>query len=162
MDHPSLRYLKGEAEALDLEAARIDQGIAMGIPIETLAAQCIQRASDRVGPLLNEEQATLSAVLREHNASDPAVLREIAARERVRAGCEAVEEAVQHGHDVERCLEAYAADLHAYAAIERDEVHAAALAAGDRVLREADFRVRAYGKGEPEVVVEDSLWTASP
>ncbi len=162
MDHASLRYLNGEAAALDLEAARIDQGIAMGVPLESLASRCLARASDRVGPLLSEEQATLTAVLLEHNAENPALQREIAAREKVRDDCIAIEEAVREGRDLEPALEAYAADLHAYANIEREEVRRAALEAGDRVLREADFRVRNYGRQDPSVAVDAGFWTATP
>lgn len=162
MDHPSLRYLQGEAAALDLEGSRIDQGLALGMPIEALAAECLQRAADRVGPLLSEEKFTLSAVLMEHNGAEPALAHEAAARQRLRADCEALEAALREGRDCEPCLEAYAADLHAYAAIERDDVHRAAIAAGDRVLREADFRVRAYGKQDVDVAVDADLWTATP
>ncbi len=162
MDHASLRYLKGEAAALDLEAARIDQGIALGIPIEVLAAECVQRASDRIGPLLSEEKATLSAVLLEHDGSDPALEREATARRRLRLDCERIEEALRSGADCEPLLEAYASDLHAYASIERDEVRRSAERAGDRVLREADFRVRAYGRPQPEVAVDEALWNATP
>lgn len=157
--HPSLDQLRGEADALDLEAARIEQALSAGTPPNDVAAMALARGADRVGPMIHEEEVTLSAALREHDPNQEAWRAERAARDSIMVDYEQLQGDLAAGQDCSHDLQALATDLHRYAAIERNEVADIAEAAGDRVLREADRRVRAYGQAEADFACDlDAAW----
>lgn len=155
--HLSLAYLEAEANALDLEAARIEQALKQKGPTEAEAQACIHRAKQRLRAMQDIDAHTIGAVIREHVAST--------ASTPLAAGWQALQEArgdrrrlekdLENGSDCRKDLQAYARHLHHAAAVEREQVAPwARELLGDVLLREADARLRSYGRAEPEIQVD--------
>ncbi len=150
--HVSEQFLHAEADALDLEAARIELALQKE-DSNAVAKMCLEQGASRVGPMLNEEAATVAAVTLEHCGNDPEcpAQAEAAARRQVFQDYERLQEDAAAGRDCTADLERIAKDLHAYAALERQRMAPFCAAHMDEdAWREADARLKAYGKPEPQ------------
>lgn len=152
MTHECLLYMQGEAAACELEARRIDQALQGEDAPEDVARRALARASDHLGPMFNEEEATIGAVIREHIADpkDSPWGREQAARASLEDAQEAMAADLAAGRDCREDLRRYAAGLRRYAAVERAARPWAEKRLGESLMREADARLHEYGRPEPE------------